>query len=120
MQTIEKTNSSALTQNSCSHDLNFVPIEFMGLYQASYQAGYASGREAGFRQGYQAGYGDGRGQGASSAPGAAEKHAAGIPKTRLFGLPCSHCRRFFFSDEARCPYCKTAVSSELKANSSCG
>ena len=106
MQTIEKTNSSALTQNSCSHDLNFVPIEFMGLYQASYQAGYASGREAGFRQGYQAGYGDGRGQVTSNAPAAAEKHAAGIPKTRLFGLPCRHCGRFFFSDELQCPYCK--------------
>jgi flagellar biosynthesis/type III secretory pathway protein FliH len=95
---------------SRSEDLNSVPTEFMGLYQASYQAGYASGREAGFRQGYQAGYGEGRGQGTNSAPAAAEKHAAGIPKTRLFGLPCSHCRRLFFSDEARCPYCKTAVS----------
>jgi hypothetical protein len=120
MQTLEKTNGSALTQHSNGDGLSSVPNEFMELYQASYQAGYASGREAGFRQGYQAGYGDGRGQGTSSAPAAAEKHAAGIPKTRLFGLPCSHCRRFFFSDEARCPYCKTAVSSELKANSSCG
>ena len=106
MQTIEKTNGSTLTKHSSSNDLNSVPDEFLGLYQASYQAGYASGREAGFRQGYQAGYGDGDGQVISNAPAAAEKHAAGIPKTRLFGLPCSHCRRLFFSDEVRCPYCK--------------
>src|SRR5437016_472575 len=106
MQTLEKTNGSALNQPSSIDVLDSVPSEFMGLYQASYQAGYASGREAGFRQGYQAGYGDGRGQGTSSAPAAAEKHAAGIPKTRLFGLPCSYCGRFFFSDELQCPYCK--------------
>ena len=117
MHTLEKTNGSALTQHSSSDDLNSVPSEFMGLYQASYQAGYASGREAGFRQGYQAGYGDSRDQGTSSVPAAAEKHAA-IPKTRLFGLPCSHCRRLFFSDEVRCPYCKTAVATESKADSS--
>ena len=108
MQTLEKTNGSPLTQYGSSDDLNSVPNEFMGLYQASYQAGYASGREAGFRRGYQAGYSDGRGQSTSSVPVASEKHATGIPKTRLFGLPCSRCRRFFFSDEARCPYCKQA------------
>jgi len=112
MQTIEKTNGSALTQPSSSDDLNSVPSEFMGLYQASYQAGFASGRESGYRQGYEAGFWNGRRQGdaGSTAPPAAIGNAAegiaGTGKARLFGLPCTNCRRLMFSDEIKCPYCK--------------
>jgi hypothetical protein len=114
MHTIEKTNGSELTQHSSSDGLNSVPDEFLGLYQASYQAGYASGREAGFRQGYQAGFGDGRGQRNDIAAPAAVENVptnAAVMKSRLFGLPCTKCRRLMYSDETRCAYCKAPLAT---------
>jgi len=100
-----------------------------GLYQAGYEAGHASGWEAGFRQGYEAGFEGGRRQGdaGSTAAAAAVENTAGnseirsgevrsgeagngvsgVRKPRLFGLPCTKCGTWFFSDEARCPRCQT-------------
>jgi hypothetical protein len=79
------------------------------MYLACYEAGFAGGQETGYRQGYQAGLTDGRrhGGGSTAAPAAVENNAIGIRKARLFGLPCSRCGRWFFSDEARCPCCQT-------------
>jgi hypothetical protein len=112
MHTIERTNGSAVTQNSNGDGVIPMPEEFAGLYQAGYEAGFASGRDAGFRQGYQAGFGDGRRQddaGSAAAAAAVEngsENVAAMGKVRLFGLPCTKCRRLMFSDETRCPYCK--------------
>ncbi len=111
MKTIEKTNGSAVTQDSNGDDVIPMPEEFARLYKAGYEAGFASGRESGYRQGYEAGFEDGHRQGDDNgAPAAVEnaaESAAGLGKSRLFGLPCTECRRLMYSDEARCPYCKT-------------
>jgi hypothetical protein len=111
MKTLEKTNGKALAQNSNGDGLIPRQEEFAGLYQAGYEAGFASGRESGYRQGYEAGFRDGRRQdvGSTAAPAAVEnasESVAAMGKTRLFGLPCTKCRRLMFSDETRCPYCK--------------
>src|SRR5690242_2401679 len=99
MHTIEKTNGMTLPQD-CDGDRGIgLPEEFARVYQAGYEVGFASGREAGFRQGYQAGFGDGRRQGdagSTAAPAAVEnasENVAAVGKTRLFGLPCTTCRR---------------------------
>jgi len=112
MHTIEKTNGTALPQD-CDRDRPIaMPEEFGGLYRAGYEAGFASGRESGYRRGYEAGFGDGRrhGDAGSTAAAAAventSENAATIGKARLFGLPCTKCRRLMFSDETKCPYCK--------------
>jgi len=97
MKMNEKTDTLLPLAPPISQGDEAMPGEFAGMYQAGFEFGYSSGREAGFRQGYQAGYGDGRGQGTSSLPAAAEKRATGMPKTRLFALPCSQCRRFFLA-----------------------
>ena len=115
--------------NGNEDELSSLPVEFGGMYRACYEAGYASGQETGFRQGYQAGFGDGRRQGDTGSTAAAaavenivgtsevgepeaeklevENSAPGMRKPRLFGLPCTKCRKWFFSDEVRCPRCQT-------------
>jgi len=96
-----------------------MPEEFAGLYQAGYEAGFASGRESGYRQGYEAGFEDGRRQddAGSAAAAAAVENApeivAEMGKTRLFGLPCTNCRRLMYSEEARCAYCKAPRAARL-------
>jgi len=112
MKTIEKSNGSlTLAQPANGRNHTPMPDEFTGLNQAGYEAGFASGRESGYRQGYEAGFGDGRRQdvGSTAAPAAVEnapESVAGMGKSRLFGLPCTECRRLMYSDEDRCPYCK--------------
>ena len=112
MKTIEKTNGTALPQDCDGDGLIRMPEEFAGLYQAGYEAGFASGRESGYRQGYEAGFEDGRRQddAGSAAAAAAVENApeivAEMGKARLFGLPCTKCRRLMYSDEIRCAYCK--------------
>jgi len=95
--------------NSGGDDHSSMPEEFAGLYQAGYEAGFASGRESGYRQGYEAGFEDGRSQRNDVAAPAAVENApenAAVMKSRLFGLPCTKCRRLMYSNETRCPYCK--------------
>ena len=113
MATREKSNGTlTLVQPANGHDHSPMPDEFAGLYQAGYEAGFASGRESGYRQGYEAGFWDGRGQGDSgstAAPAAVENAPERLTRTaksRLFGLPCTKCRRLMYSDETRCAYCK--------------
>ena len=112
MKTIEKTNGTSLPQDCDSDGLIRMPEEFAGLYQAGYEAGYAGGRESGYRQGYEAGFWDGRRQGdagSTAAPAAVQNTAERVARTaksRLFGLPCTKCRRLMYSDETRCAYCK--------------
>ena len=102
MQTPKKSNGGEA--------LSSMPEEFGGMYQTGYEAGFACGRESGYRQGYEAGFGDGRRQGNNSASPAAVENAhedvAAMSKSRLFGLPCTKCRRLMYSDETRCAYCK--------------
>jgi len=105
--------------NGDEDELSSLPEEFGGMYRACYEAGHVSGWEAGYRQGYEAGFGDGRRQGdagGTAAPAAVENSAGnnevgnganGMRKARLFGLPCTSCGKWFFSDEARCPRCVT-------------
>jgi hypothetical protein len=115
--------------NGNEDELSSLPEEFRGMYRACYEAGHVSGWEAGFRQGYEAGFGDGRRQGdagstaaaaavensagnsevgnAEAGNGEAGNGASGTRKPRLFGLPCTKCGTWFFSDEARCPRCQT-------------
>ncbi len=108
----KKTNGIPLAQNGNGDGVSSMPEEFAGLYQAGYEAGFASGRESGYRQGYEAGFGDGRRQddaGSAAAAAAVEnasENVAAMGKVRLFGLPCTECRRLMFSDETKCPYCK--------------
>jgi hypothetical protein len=110
MKTSEKSNGSlALAQPANDHDNSTMPGEFAGLYQAGYEAGFDSGRESGYRQGYEAGFGDGRRQRNDVAAPAAVENApenAPVMRSRLFGLPCTKCRRLMYSDETRCAYCK--------------
>jgi hypothetical protein len=114
--------------NANQDELSPMPEEFAGLYQAGYEAGLASGRESGYRQGYQAGFGNGRKQGGDGriAPAATGENApekpvgetrAGVPKVRLFGLPCAKCKRFFYSDEERCPYYATPRAGAAEPSS---
>ncbi len=74
-------------------------------YNAGYEAGLVSGREAGYRHGYREGFADG------SRPvqrGAAEAARTDEPTgSRLLGLPCDNCGCCFYSDETRCPRCKS-------------
>ena len=120
--------------NGNADELSSLPEEFGGMYRACYEAGHASGFEAGFRQGYRAGFEDGRRQSDKGSPpaaaavennaansevgnselrsnevtnGEAGNGASGVRKPRLFGLPCTKCGAWFFSDEARCPRCQT-------------
>ncbi len=129
MKTIEKTNGTALPQDCDGEGLIPMPEEFAGLYQAGYEAGFASGRESGYRQGYEAGFGDGRRQddAGSAAAAAAVENApevvAEMGKSRLFGLPCTKCRRLMYSDETRCAYCKAPRAARLgdpPSATSCG
>jgi hypothetical protein len=123
MKTIEKTNGTVLPQDSNGGGLIPMPEEFAGLYQAGYEAGFASGRESGYRQGYGAGFEDGRSQRNDvAAPAAAEnapEHAE-VMKSRLFGLPCTKCRRLMYSDEARCAYCKAPRAMLVEPPSATG
>jgi hypothetical protein len=110
MKTIERTNGTVLPHDSSGEGIIPMPEEFAGLYQAGYEAGFASGHEAGYRQGFEAGFGNGRRQRNDVATPAAVENApenAAAVKSRLFGLPCTKCRRLMYSDESRCPYCKT-------------
>jgi hypothetical protein len=125
MKTSEKSNGSlALAEPADNHDISSMPDEFAGLYKA----GYASGRELGYRQGYEAGFWDGRRQGdagstaAPAAVGNAAEMSLGCANPRLFGLPCSKCRRLMYSDETRCPYCKAPrlKPGEPPSATSCG
>ncbi len=115
--------------NGDEDELSSLPEEFGGMYRACYEAGHVSGWETGYRQGYEAGFGDGRRQGdagSTAAPAAVENSAgnseagngeagngeagkgvSGMRKARLFGLPCTNCGKWFFSDEACCPRCAT-------------
>ena len=113
--------------NGDEDELSSLPEEFGGMYRACYEAGHVSGWETGYRQGYEAGFGDGRRQGdagSTAAPAAVENMiengeagdgASGMRKVRLFGLPCTNCGKWFFSDEACCPRCQTprAKAAEL-------
>ena len=80
-------------------------------------------REAGYREGYRAGFLDGyelaNAAGAALAPhiGAIASHKEGLKNvTRLRGLPCTNCGRFFYSDEMRCPGCGAAKVSATEAH----
>jgi hypothetical protein len=101
------------------HDVNPMPEEFAGLYQAGYEAGFSSGHEAGYRQGVQAGRLEGLAaadqnqNGHSPTVAAPESNAVSISRSRLFGLPCSKCRRLMYSDEIRCSYCKAPRAARL-------
>jgi hypothetical protein len=129
MKSNEKTDIALpLTPKiSPSEDHGVMPGEFAGMYQAGYEAGLASGRESGYRQGYEAGFGDGRRQRNDvTAPAAVEndpESATAMAKSRLFGLPCTKCRRLMYSDEARCAYCKAPRAARLgdpPSATSCG
>jgi hypothetical protein len=86
--------------------------EFVAVYKAGYDAGYTSGHEAGYRRGLEAGRLEGQAAvhqnhtGGNSAAAPPESNDVGIPRARLFSLPCAKCRRFMYTDQARCPYCK--------------
>jgi hypothetical protein len=113
--------------NGDEDELGSLPEEFGGMYRACYEAGHVSGWEAGYRQGYEAGFEGGRRQGdngSTAAPAAVENMVGnseagngpnGMRKARLFGLPCTNCGKWFFSDEACCPRCATprAKAAEL-------
>jgi hypothetical protein len=114
MHTIEKTNGTALPQDCDGDRAIGMPEEFAGVHQAGYETGLASGRESGYRQGYEAGFGDGRRQRNDVAAPAAVENApenAAVTKSRLFGLPCTKCRRLMYSNETRCAYCKAPLAT---------
>jgi hypothetical protein len=111
METTEETNSNGVVRLSGIGD-GAVPHEFLALYQAAYSAGYSSGHDAGYRRGLESGRLEGQAAvhqnvtGSYSTAAALESSQVGIPKARLFALPCTTCRRFMYADETRCPYCK--------------
>jgi len=115
MKTSEKRNGTqvlevTLAKPTNGDGLSSMPEAFAGMFQAGYDSGYRSGHEAGYRQGLEAGRLEGQAalpqSGNARAAAAPESNAAVIPQSRLFGLPCTKCRRLMYSDEDRCPYCK--------------
>ena len=111
MKAMEKTNGNgAVAQPSDGNGV--MPEELVALYQAGYDAGYNSGHEAGYRRGLESGRLEGKAAvyqnetGSTSAAAPPESNTIGIPKPRLFALPCTKCRRFMYTDQVRCPYCK--------------
>jgi hypothetical protein len=120
MKVLDRMASSEITSQRTSgsdHDVPPMPGEFAGLYQAGYEAGFASGHEAGYRQGLQAGRLEGFAAGDrnqnGNPPATAAPESNSIPRSRLFGLPCTKCRRLMYSDETRCPYCKAPRAARL-------
>lgn len=85
--------------------LDALPDESRAAYHAGYQAGLVSGRETGYRQGYRDGFSDGSHHGQASAAQAPKGEE--YTGQRLLGLPCASCGCCFYSDEARCPRCKS-------------
>jgi hypothetical protein len=110
MQTIEKTNGSALAQNSNGDGVSSMPGEFAGMYQAGFESGYSNGREAGYRQGFREGFAavhQGQAKDAAGATASAAKTALkGGPRRMLLGMPCARCRVYLLSEETHCPCCK--------------
>jgi len=112
MKTGEKTNGNGMAGHMSGDGVSHMPEQFAGLYQAGYEAAFASGHEAGYRQGLEAGRLEGRvavhqnENGSNAAAAAPGSNAVGISQSRLFGLPCTKCRRLLYSDEVGCPYCK--------------
>jgi hypothetical protein len=110
MKTIEKTNVTALAQNSNGDGVSSMPGEFAGMYQAGFESGYSSGREAGYRQGFNEGYAavhqgpTNGGAGASAFEG--KTVSKGGPRRMLLGMPCPRCRVYLLSGETHCPSCK--------------
>lgn len=108
---MEETNGNGVLAQS-SNGNGAMPEEFIGLYKTGYDAGYTSGHEAGYRRGLEAGRLEGKAAvhqneaGSNSAAAPFESNGFGIPKARLFALPCTKCRRFMYTDQTRCPYCK--------------
>ena len=88
--------------------LDPAPEESRAAYQADYEADLASAREAGYRQGYLYGFSDGSHQGKGGAAEAAK--AAEYTWQRLLRRPCASCGSCFYSDETRCPRCKSPRS----------
>jgi hypothetical protein len=76
-------------------------------------------KEAWFQEGYRAGYSDGFTQGLklnSSTSGVAARPGPRAKvdnrEQRLKGFPCAVCGCASYSDEAKCPCCGTAKSSD--------
>jgi hypothetical protein len=89
-----------------------VEILNSGPHEERYEAGLASAREASYRQGFQDGFSAGYNQrnGSAAVPLVTQGTLIKAEQNsgpRLLGLPCSNCGRFFYSDEAQCPQCKT-------------
>ena len=81
-----------------------MPAEFGALYQAGFEAGYAKGREDGYRMAS-------REHARETPTNSTAKPAVPPPRRRgLLGLPCERCGTFLYSDETRCPHCKTQVT----------
>jgi len=93
---------------SSGQGLGPVPEESRSAYNAGYEAGLVSGKEAGYRQGYRDGFSDGSHQtkGGAAESAKTEEHTG----RRLLGLPCASCGCCFYSDETRCPRCKSPRS----------
>jgi hypothetical protein len=70
-----------------------------------------SGSETGFAQGFEAGFLAGRKAAEKEDNRGLELIATAVQKTvfarRLFGLPCTNCGAWFYSDETHCPRCRT-------------
>ncbi len=108
---MEKTKGNGVLAPR-SNSNGAMPEEMVALYRAGYDTGYATGHEAGYRRGLEAGRLEGKAAvhqneaGSNSAAASPESNDVGIPKPRLFALPCTKCRRFMYTDQVRCPYCK--------------
>jgi hypothetical protein len=108
---------------------------YRACYEAGHASGFEAGFRQGYRAGFEDGRRQGE-KGSPPAAAAVENSAAnsevgnselrssevrssevtnaeagdgasGVRKPRLFGLPCTKCGAWFFSDEARCPRCQT-------------
>ena len=93
---------------SHGHGLGPVPQDSGAAYQAGYDAGVLHGKEVGYRQGYRDAFSDSSHQakGVTAAAARTEEHTG----RRLLGLPCDSCGCCFYSDETRCPRCKSSRS----------
>ncbi len=118
MQTVEKTNGSALPQNSNGDGVSSMPGEFEGMYQAGFESGYEEGREAGYRQGLGESIaavhqGPNNRAATKTAPEGKPTPKLG-PRRMLLGMPCTTCRVYLLSDEIHCPCCKQPVRAAEK------
>ncbi len=112
MQAIEQSNSATMTKDSNRGSVSSMPGGFAGNYQAGYEAGYASG-QAGLRRGHAKAN---QNPNDNARVALVDVNTPAERKPLLLGMPCAKCRVYLYSEETRCPVCRSPRQpQELKS-----